>query len=65
VTRALTITGYLAVLVAATALDIAARRPASSLPSIGDLASKLSARRIGRVLVIGWWWWLGWHFFVR
>jgi hypothetical protein len=65
VTRALTIAGYLAVVLAAVALDLAARRPQSRLATIGDVYSKLSSRRIGRVAVMLSWWWLGWHFFVR
>jgi hypothetical protein len=65
VTRALTIAGYIAVAVVALVLDLAARRPHSRLATIGDVYSKLSARRIGRVAVMFSWWWLGWHFFVR
>lgn len=64
-TRSLMIAGYLAVIVVAVALDLAARRGGSRLPTIGDVASKLSARRSGRVAVMFAWWWLGWHFFVR
>jgi uncharacterized protein DUF6186 len=65
VTRALTIAGYLAVVVAGVVLDLAARRRTSRLATIGDVFSKLSARRLGRVAVMFSWWWLGWHFFVR
>jgi hypothetical protein len=63
--RTLTILGYLAALVAAVGLDLAARRPGSRLATIGDVFSTLSARRAGRVAVMFAWWWLGWHFFVR
>jgi hypothetical protein len=63
--RALTIAGYLTVVVAALAIEVAARRPGSRLPTIGDVYGKLSARRLGHVAVMLWWWWLGWHFFVR
>jgi uncharacterized protein DUF6186 len=64
-TRALTIAGYLAATLAAVLVDLAARRPSSRLATIGDVFSKLSARRFGRVAVMFGWWWLGWHFFVR
>jgi len=63
--RALTIAGYLTFAVAALALEVAARRAGSRLPTIGDVYGKLSARRFGHVAVMLWWWWLGWHFFVR
>jgi hypothetical protein len=63
--RALTIAGYLAFVAAGVVLELAARREGSRLPTIGEVYSKLSARRVGRIAVIVWWWWLGWHFFVR
>jgi hypothetical protein len=63
--RVLTIIGYLSFAIAAVALQIAARRNGSPLPTIGEVFSKLCARRIGQVAVMLWWWWLGWHFFVR
>jgi hypothetical protein len=65
VARALTIAGYLAFTVAAVGLDLLARRSSSRLATVGDVLSKLSARRVGRVAVMFAWWWLGWHFFVR
>jgi hypothetical protein len=65
VARTLTILGYLACLVAAVGLDLAARREGSRLATIGDVFTRLSARRVGRVAVMFSWWWLGWHFFVR
>jgi hypothetical protein len=65
VARTLTILGYLAGLVAAVGLDLAARRDGSRLATIGDVFAKLSMRRAGRVAVMFAWWWLGWHFFVR
>jgi hypothetical protein len=63
--HALTVAGYIAVAAAAVALELAARRKDSRLPTVGDVYSKLSARRFGRVAVLLSWWWLGWHFFVR
>jgi hypothetical protein len=65
VTRALTIAGYLVAALAAIVLDLAARLPNSRLATIGDVFSKLSSRRVGRVTVMLGWWWVGWHFFVR
>jgi hypothetical protein len=63
--RSLTVAGYLIVAAAAVGLDLAARRDGSRLANLGDVYSKLSARRGGRIVVMLSWWWLGWHFFVR
>jgi hypothetical protein len=63
--HALTVAGYLVIAAAAVIVGLMARRSGSRLPTIGDVYSKLSARRFGRVAVMLSWWWLGWHFFVR
>ncbi|HTW21186.1 MAG TPA: DUF6186 family protein [Mycobacteriales bacterium] len=63
--RALTIAGYLAAVVVAVAVDLLARRRGARLATAGELFSRLSSRRAGRVAVAFGWWWLGWHFFVR
>jgi hypothetical protein len=63
--HALTVAGYLAIAAAALGVELAARRRGSRLPTIGEVYSKLSARRFGRIAVMASWWWLGWHFFVR
>jgi Family of unknown function (DUF6186) len=65
VARALTVTAYVACLLAALVVDRTSRREGSRLPSVADVFGALSARRAGRVAVIIGWWWLGWHFFVR
>jgi len=46
-------------------LDLLARRPESKLPTFGEVFGFLSQRRVGRVLVLGFWGWSGWHFFAR
>jgi Family of unknown function (DUF6186) len=63
--RTLIIAAYLALALAAVTVELVAQREGSTLPSIGDVVSKLSARRAGRITVAVGWWWLGWHFFVR
>jgi hypothetical protein len=63
--RSLTVAGYLVIAIAILALDLAARRDTSRLPSLGDVVSTLSSRRAGRIAVVIGWWWVGWHFFVR
>ena len=46
------------------------RRENSRIPSFGDLSGFVMAYQVGRVpvgriAVLGFWWWLGWHFFAR
>jgi hypothetical protein len=46
------------------------RRENSPLPSFGDLSAFVMAYQVGRVpvgrvAVLGFWWWIGWHFFAR
>lgn len=41
-----------------------------SIPRFADIAGFVMAYRVGRVpvgriAVLGFWWWIGWHFFAR
>ena len=52
------------------AVEWMARRPGSAVPSLGDmcaLAMSYEVLRVpvGRVVLLGFWWWIGWHFFAR
>jgi hypothetical protein len=52
------------------AVEWAARQPGSEVPTLGDLCAAAMAyevRRVpvGRIVVLGFWWWVGWHFFAR
>ncbi len=45
-------------------------REESKVPGFADLAGFVMAYRVGRVpvgriAVLGFWWWVGWHFFAR
>jgi hypothetical protein len=45
-------------------------REESKIPSFADLAGFVMTYRVGRVpvgriAVLGFWWWVGWHFFAR
>ena len=47
-----------------------ARRPKSKVPSFGALSGfvmhyQVGRFPVGRVAVLGFWWWIGWHFFAR
>jgi Family of unknown function (DUF6186) len=63
--RALLITGYSLATAAALVISVAAYRTSTRVPSFGEVISRMSAHRTGRVVVMLCWWWVGWHFFVR
>ena len=61
----ITIAGYLAVLLAAVALQVLAARTQGPIPPLGDLLTRTMRSRTGRVGVLVAWAWLGLHFFAR
>ena len=61
----ITIAGYLAVLLAAVALQVLAVRTQGPIPPLGDLLTRIMRSRTGRVGVLVAWAWLGLHFFAR
>jgi hypothetical protein len=65
VTRALTISGFVAIVVAGIGLEVLSRRPASRVASVGDVLGHVMRQRTGRVLVFVLWFWFGWHFIAR
>jgi hypothetical protein len=47
-----------------------ARRRGSTVPTLGDIAGFVMAYQVGRapvgrIALLGFWWWAGWHFFAR
>jgi hypothetical protein len=51
-------------------LVVVSRREGSRIPSFAAMAGFVMAYRVGRVPVgriamLGFWWWVGWHFFAR
>ena len=69
-TRELTITGFAAVMLVIAAVEFAARRENSRIPTIADLCGFVMRYRVGRlpvgrIAVYGFWWWVGFHFFAR
>lgn len=63
--RDLTIAGYLVVLAAGVALQVAATAMPARLPSLGRVLSHVMRTRTGRVGVFVAWGWIGLHFFAR
>jgi hypothetical protein len=62
--RAITLAGYVLILVTALALEAGARRSPRLAP-IGAVVTALTANRVVRVVLVTAWLWLGWHLFVR
>ena len=63
--RAAIIAIFAAILLLAVAIDLVARRTGSGLqPLSATLAAALRSRG-GRIVVLGAWLWLGWHFLAR
>lgn len=70
VTRLLAISGFVLAFLLLLAVEWSARREGSKVPTLGDLAGfvmRYEAGRlpVGRIAVLGFWWWVGWHFFAR
>lgn len=61
-TRSITIAGYLAVIAAAVAIDVTARRGAGRLEPLADTIAAAMSDRTVRVALVVTWWWIGWHF---
>jgi len=52
------------------ALTLLSRREGSKVPSFGDIAGFVMAYQVGRIpvgriAILGFWWWVGWHFLAR
>lgn len=62
--RDLILAGYVALAVAAVALELAARFT-GRVPKLGDAVSVFNRTVPGRWLLLSAWLWAGWHFFVR
>lgn len=60
-----TIAGYLAVLVLAVGLEVAAHVERLDVQGIGTVLSRVMRNRAGRIGVVAIWAWLGMHFFAR
>jgi hypothetical protein len=46
------------------------RREGSKIPAFAEVAGFVMAYQVGRlpvgrIAVLGFWWWVGWHFFAR
>ena len=64
-TRAITILGFAAVIMALVALEVLGRRKIGRIPTLGEWLGYVMRPRAGRTLILAGWLWLGWHYFAR
>jgi 1,4-dihydroxy-2-naphthoate octaprenyltransferase len=70
VTRMFAIVAFTLVFVVIGVMEVVARRPGSKIPTLGALCGfvmryQVGRLPVGRIAVLGFWWWLGWHVFAR
>ena len=58
-----TIAGYVLLILAVIALQVASRPPHSRIPSLSTVLARVMTSRSGRVAIAAAWVWLGLHFF--
>jgi hypothetical protein len=68
--RFIIISLFLVAAVAFAVVEFLSRRENSRIPSLADLSGfvmqyQVGRVPVGRVAVLGFWWWIGWHFFAR
>jgi hypothetical protein len=68
--RLLSIGGFLIVGLAILAVELAARKPNSRVPRLSEVTGvvmryEAAGLPVGRLAVLGFWFWLGWHFLAR
>jgi Family of unknown function (DUF6186) len=62
---AVLVAGFTAIFLAMLATDLAARRPGSRIAPLGAGLTAAMRTPAGRVVVLGWWLWIGWHLLAR
>jgi hypothetical protein len=63
--RVITVIGFAAVVLALFLLEYLGRRKNSSIPTLGEILGYAMRPRVGRLLILLGWLWVGWHFFAR
>lgn len=66
----LAISGFVLVTGLVALLEWLARREGSKIPTLGELSGfvmryEVGRLPVGRIALLGFWWWVGWHFFAR
>ena len=63
--RTVFLAGYVVVGLALAALGLLSYRRPSAVATLSELADAATRRRIGRVIVLLVWWWVGFHVLAR
>jgi uncharacterized protein DUF6186 len=69
-TRVATLIAYGVALLLIGLFEVIGRREGSRLPTLGQMCGfvmryRLGPVPLGRVALLGFWWWVGFHFFAR
>lgn len=64
-TRALTIGGYLFVVLFGVVFWLITRRKDSKVASVGQMIERIMHKRTTRISIVIAWWWVGFHFLVN
>jgi hypothetical protein len=69
-TRQLAIAGFVLAGLLIAVLEWVARREGSRIPTVAEVCAatmryEVGRLPVGRIAVLGFWWWLGWHLFAR
>lgn len=59
---AVTLTGYLLILLAMAIVEIYARAKPQKISPLGDMLHHVMTSRTVRLGILAAWWWFGWHF---
>jgi hypothetical protein len=70
VTRFLAISGFVVAALSVLVVEWLARRPDSRIPTLADATAvvmrfEVAGLPVGRLAILGFWFWLGWHFLAR
>ncbi len=63
--RTAIVAGFAVILALVIAMDLVARRPGSGFRPLGVTLAAALRTRGGRIVVLGAWLWVGWHFLAR
>jgi hypothetical protein len=62
---AVLVAGFAAIFLAMIVTDLAGRRPDGRVAPLGTALIAVMRTPVGRLVVLGWWLWIGWHFLSR
>ncbi len=67
---AVSISGFVLAGALVVLLEVLGRRDGSRVPTLGDLCAFVMRYQVGpvpivRIALLGFWWWMGYHFFAR